>query len=375
YIYKTQKSKKPQKGVGFIVPGNVIFSKSGNDKQGQLLFVQDILYDDFEPSPLPKDGENMKQWHKRVTEQGLLWQNSEDQKDRYPIKPLCHMKCVKMNINEIIPSDEKSIMSIEANFSFDDTIPSTDEWWGEGTTIIEWNPNSNDFDWMAMRINCNEEWFETTPICDSWIHKERIPLVKCNYIQNKHTKEKLLLKKWLPAITFYRRPYFEIKNGKHLSDESPLGCISLDFFFDGFHFTVGTTGQVLQPRGGYWTIVDMIGNKELVFEWAMVPDHMHHYSFGAVFEKQLLKLTFDGLESRMWNPFTNRFDSSIIYIIPIKFTGDLPEVGKWTGFAVKGLKESRYGSIHFNDEDDLNSHGCWKKNAWFSAKIVQSNVE
>ncbi len=181
---------------------------------------------------------------------------------------------------------------------------------------------------------------------------------------------------WLPAIKYYTRPYVEMFKEERMNDPIPSFAFALDLFFDGFHVTVGSTGQVLQPLGGYFSIINLFGNKELILEWGMIPKYMDYYTFGAFVEKQLMKMTFEGWVSNFWNPWKRKWMKGRFFVLPLRFTGDLPEIRCWTEITTSdATKICRYITQFWDEKNKLGSHGSWKKNAWVVTDILMGNVE
>ncbi len=107
------------KGVAFIIPGIPIWSA----RQRKLLFVQDILHDDFDPSPLPKESETPKTWHTRLKKIAEEWESSKGQQHAYAIKTKCRLRCVELHVDW----DKSDLEGNEiwAFLEFNRSVPST----------------------------------------------------------------------------------------------------------------------------------------------------------------------------------------------------------------------------------------------------------
>ncbi len=251
------------------------------------------------------------------------------------------------------------------------------EWWGKGFVWEKWDVRSDDFDWEPCRITCAGDWFEQSPIIDEWCLPERLLTVHFDEVRvtSDGREYDLPIEKWFPAIRHYKEPYVELFKEQRMNDGIPSFAFALDVFFDGFHVTVGSTGQILQPLGGYMSIINLYGNKEIIFEWGMIPKHMNYYSFGSFLEKKLLEMTFEGWQSTFWNPWKNEWMDGIFYALPMKFTGDLPEVKWWTQITTSNAtKECRYITQFFDAINKLGFHGSWDDNSWLKTDILMGNV-
>ncbi len=107
------------------------------------------------------------------------------------------------------------------------------QWWGRGREIISWNPEEEGFDWEPCVLSCCNDWFRSEPILDGWCLPGKLRQVECNVFKTysnrrngDNTMEELV--NVFPAICYYRRPYFEMMQGRSCEAEVPVLGISLD---------------------------------------------------------------------------------------------------------------------------------------------------
>ncbi len=118
-----------------------------------------------------------------------------------------------------------------------------------------------------------------------------------------------------------------------------------------------------------------IGNRDFISQWAVIPSGMDYYSVCALAERDLLKLTFDGIETKMWNPQVGGWEEGHIFCLPVRMTLDNPEVGKWTGIISQhGTKQSRYSTHYFDAREGYSCHGSRGFCSWITGNILYGNV-
>ncbi len=107
------------KGVCFIIPGIAIYSR----RRKQLLFIQDILHNDFDPSPLPQSHHTPKTWHTFLKKQAKEWDQNSKIEDAYAIRTVCNLRCVQLEVDWEKTNLEKK--EIFATIHFNREVPST----------------------------------------------------------------------------------------------------------------------------------------------------------------------------------------------------------------------------------------------------------
>ncbi len=119
-----------------------------------------------------------------------------------------------------------------------------------------------------------------------------------------------------------------------------------------------------------------VGNRDLIMQWCVIPNGMNYYSLTALAEHDLLKLTFDGVRTRLWNPIRSMWENGYIFCVPLRMTLDNPEVQKWTGVISQGgVKQSRYSTLYFAPGEGYKCHTSTEFSAWITGQILYGNVK
>ncbi len=89
-------------------------------------------------------------------------------------------------------------------------------------------------------------------------------------------RDSLEINEHFPHLLFYIRPYKEILSGDGLESEEgwPVCGWTVDLFMDGYSFFSTRNNQTQDPWGGYFSIPNMIGNRDLISQWAVVPKNL-----------------------------------------------------------------------------------------------------
>ncbi len=261
-------------------------------------------------------------------------------------------------------------------------------WWGEGTFSIEWNALDDENYWIPYGLSWTalDKEHSIYPVVDSFIDCKNIPTIVITSVFVERDEEVLLEAniKYFPHFYLFTRPYASLFERGGVCSERDIetgnrtkciAAISQEFFLDGFYYTREANSRLIQPNGGYWSSPNLVGPRNWIWQWCMAPKNMHRYSYCGELESECLDLTFNGINTCIWNTQDVRFEMGRFYSIPLVWGLDNPETGNMTcRVAGGGYNACRLLSCRYDDENDYASTGGWKHNIWLTGRVVHSNV-